>query len=89
MILVNHLNDKINKASENIPSFFILRTIISLANPISLIFNCPLALSVVTRQWKISFVIPLIKKGSKNKPFNYRPISLTRSFAEFFNILYL
>ena len=81
---VNHLKDKIIRTPENIPSYFIKRTVHSLVLPISLIFNCSLATSSVPNQWKVSYVIPVHKKGSKYNPLNYRPISLTSSFCRIF-----
>ena len=81
---VNHLKDKILRTAENIPSYFLKRTICSLIFPISLIFNCSLAISFIPRQWKISYIIPIYKKGNKNNPLNYRPISLTSSFCRSF-----
>ena len=45
---------------------------------------CSLATSSVPNQWKVSYVIPVHKKGSKYNPLNYRPISLTSSFCRIF-----
>ena len=81
---VNHLKDKIIRTPENIPTYFIKRTICYIIFPISLIYNCSLAISVIPNQWKISYVIPVLKKGSKYNPSNYRPISLTSSFCRIF-----
>ena len=47
---VNHLKDKITRTPENIPSYFIKRVICSLIFPISLIFNCSLAISFIPNQ---------------------------------------
>ena len=41
---VNHLKDKILRTAENIPSYFLKRTICSLIFPISFLFNCSLAI---------------------------------------------
>ena len=81
---VKYLKDKITRAPDNIPSFFIKRTIYSIIFPLSLIFNCSLATSSVPQQLKISYVVPIHKKGSKHNPLNYRPISLTSSFCKIF-----
>ena len=74
---INHLNDKIIRTPENIPPYFIKYTIPSIIFPLSLIFNCYIELAEVPKQWKMSFVIPVHKKGNKHNPLNYRPISLT------------
>ena len=72
------MEDKITRTPENIPSYFIKRTICSL------IFNCSLAISFIPNQWKISYIIPVHKKISKYNHSNYRPISLKSSFCRIF-----
>ena len=68
---------------------FFKRTICSLNFPISLIFNCSLAISFIRNQCKISYVIPVYKKSSKYNLSNYRPISLTISFCRMFEHIIL
>ena len=48
-----------------------------LLQPLKLLFNKSLASSRVPRLWKMANVTPIFKKGSRNQPTNYRPISLT------------
>lgn len=45
--------------------------------PLAIIFNKSMEIGKLPKQWKDGTVIPLFKKGSKKKPGNYRPISLT------------
>ena len=40
-------------------------------------FNLSLKEGVVPFEWKEANIIPLFKKGSRNKSENYRPVSLT------------
>ena len=48
--------------------------------PLSYIFNLSLSSGQVPQSLKIAKVIPLHKKGDKDKPGNYRPISLLSIF---------
>ena len=48
-----------------------------LARPLALIFNQSMTEGVVPSMWKEANVTPIYKKGSKSKPGNYRPVSLT------------
>ena len=40
-------------------------------------FNLSLEEGIVPSEWKEANITPLFKKGSRNKPENYRPVSLT------------
>ena len=44
---------------------------------LALIFNESLRTGEVPRDWRDALVTPLFKKGSRNDPGNYRPVSLT------------
>jgi exonuclease III len=48
-----------------------------LAAPLTYVFKTSLNEGVLPAQWKWANVTPLFKKGSKSKPENYRPVSLT------------
>ena len=45
--------------------------------PLCMIFKKSLDQGVVPFDWRAANVVPLYKKGSKNIPSNYRPVSLT------------
>ena len=45
--------------------------------PLCMIFKKSLDEGVVPLDWRAANVVPLYKKGSKNLPSNYRPVSLT------------
>ena len=48
-----------------------------LSRPLAVLFQKSIDSGEVPRQWKNANVTPLFKKGDKNKPANYRPVSLT------------
>ena len=50
---------------------------VSLAYPLSLMFKLSYNSGSLPKDWKLANVVPVHKKGSKDKIENYRPISLT------------
>ena len=42
-------------------------------------FNLPLKEGVVPFEWKEANIVPLFKKGSRNKSDNYRPVRILRA----------
>ena len=45
--------------------------------PLVHVFSISLQKGIVPLEWKEANIIPLFKKGSRNKFVNYRPVSLT------------
>ena len=45
--------------------------------PLATIMNKSLANGCLPEDWKLALVTPIFKKGAKNVPSNYRPVSLT------------
>ena len=48
-----------------------------LSYPFTLLFNKTLEDGKIPDSWKLANVKPIFKKGKKNSPGNYRPVSLT------------
>ena len=48
-----------------------------IAEALAKIFASSLSTGEVLGDWRVANVVPLFKKGSKDKPGNYRPVSLT------------
>lgn len=71
-------NLMINKASgpDEISHRLLKETSKSICKPLTLLFNKSIQLSTYPKLWKHANVMPLFKKGDKNKPSNYRPVSL-------------
>uniref|UniRef100_A0A8C5M941 Reverse transcriptase domain-containing protein n=1 Tax=Leptobrachium leishanense TaxID=445787 RepID=A0A8C5M941_9ANUR len=48
-----------------------------IAKPLTDLFNQSLLMGVVPEDWKLTNVVPIHKKGSREESGNYRPVSLT------------
>ena len=59
----------------------------SINTPITLIFRASLKLRELPDQWKHASVCAILKKGTKTKPQNYRPVSLTSIMCKTFESL--
>ncbi|XP_041483858.1 uncharacterized protein LOC121430607 [Lytechinus variegatus] len=62
---------------DEIPPVILTTLANQLCVPLAYIFNKSLEEGIVPTDWKLAHVIPIFKKGSRSKPNNYRPISLT------------
>ena len=54
-----------------------MKTVEQISIPLARVFNLSLKEGVVPFEWKEANIIPLYKKGSRNKSEKYRPVSLT------------
>lgn len=75
-----------NKASspDQIPAIFYKRTFSTISVPLSLLFNKSLRESKYPSLWKVGFVTPVFKSGSRTKVDNYRPISVLCAVSQIF-----
>ena len=55
---------------DGIPPKLLKEIVEQISTPLAKVFNLSL-------EWKEANIMPLFKKGSRNKPENYRPVSLT------------
>ena len=75
---------KIKKVKDNklpgvdgIPPKLLKEIVEQISTPLAKLFNLSLEEGMVPSEWKEANITPLFNKGSRNKPENYRPVSLT------------
>jgi len=69
----------VNKAAgpDGIPTILLKMCADQLAVPLSHLFQKTLVTGKLPQDWKHAKITPIFKKGSRKKPGNYRPVSLT------------
>ena len=75
--LILELNLNKSCGPDNIHPRLLKELVDMLSGPIALLLNKTLEEGDIPLDWKMAFVSPIFKKGSKNNVENYRPISLT------------
>jgi hypothetical protein len=73
---ITRLKNQVSRTPDNIPAYYIKKAKSSLIKPITEIFNLSMKLGKVPDIWKQAVVTPIYKKGLRNKPENYRQVSL-------------
>ncbi len=68
---------KYSSGPDGLPSILFRKLAFQLAQPLSSIFEVSFHTGVLPSDWLKSLVVPIYKKGSRNFPSNYRPVSLT------------
>ena len=61
---------------DGIPPKLLMETVEQISVPLARVFNLSLQERVVPFEWKEANIIPLYKKGSRNKSDNYTPVIL-------------
>ena len=74
---IKALKDNKSPGVDGIPPKLLMETVEQISIPLARVFNLSLKEGVVPFEWKEANIIPLFKKGSRNKSENYRPVSLT------------
>ena len=77
--VVSDHNMKENKSPgvDGLSPKILKETVEQISKPLAHVFNMSLQEGIVPLEWKEANIIPLFKKGSRNKSVNYRPVSLT------------
>ena len=78
-LLVNHWStlNYARQVTDGISPKILKETVEQISTPLAHVFNMSLQEGIVPLEWKVANIVPLFKKGSRNKSVNYRPVSLT------------
>ena len=80
---------KDNKSSrvDGIPPKLLKEIVEQISTTLAKLFNFSLEEGIVPSEWKEANITPLFKKGSRNKPDNYRSVSLTSVVSKLFETI--
>ena len=74
---IKAVKDNKSPGVDGIPPKLLMETVEQISIPLARVFNLSLKEGAVPFEWKEANIIPLFKKGSRNKSENYRPVCLT------------
>ncbi|KAK2138307.1 hypothetical protein NP493_8091g00001 [Ridgeia piscesae] len=74
---IRDMKDNKSPGVDGIPPKLLLESVEQISIPLATVYNVSLEEGIVPLAWKEANIIPLFKKGSRNKSENYRPVSLT------------
>ena len=74
---IEKMKDDKSPGVDGIPLKLLKEIVEQISTPLAKVFNLSLEEGIVPSEWKEANITPLFKKGSRNKPDNYRPVSLT------------
>ena len=72
----NNMKENKSPGVDGISPKLLKETVEQISMPLAHVFNMSLQEGTVPSEWKDANIIPLFKKGSRNKSVNYRPASL-------------
>ena len=74
---IYNMKDNKSPGVDGIAPTILKETVEQISKPLAHVFNMSLQEGIVRLEWKEANIIPLFKKGSRNKSVNHRPVSLT------------
>ena len=74
---INNMKENKSPGVDGLSPKILKETAEQIGKPLAHVFNMSLQDGIVPLEWEEANIIPLLKKGSRNKSANYRPVSLT------------
>ena len=84
MDAINKLDENSGAGPDGIPAIFLIKTKEVIAAPLTLMLRKSLDEGKIPDIFKMAYISPIHKGGSKQKPEQYRPVSLTSHIAKVF-----
>ena len=84
---IYQLKPKYTAGPDKIPAIVIRDCALSLAEPLTALFNLCLREAKFPDEWKKSKIVPVFKSGDKFCIENYRPVSLINNFGKVFEFI--
>ena len=81
---INELDENSSAGPDGLPAIFLKKTIKTIARPLALILRKSLDEGKIPEIFKLAYVTPIHKGGSRQKPEQYRPVSLTSHVMKVF-----
>ena len=75
--LLSEINPHKAHGPDNIPARVVKESASVLAPMLTHLFQQSLYTGEIPPEWKLAYVTPIYKKGNREDPKNYRPVSLT------------
>ena len=69
------MKDNKSPGVDGIPAKLLKEIVEQISTPLAKLFNLSLEEGIVPSEWKETNITLLFKKGARNKPENYRPVS--------------
>ena len=71
---IKKMKDNKSPGVDGTPPKLLKEIVEQISTPLAKVFNLSLEEGIIPSEWKEANITPLFKKGSRNKPDNYRPV---------------
>ena len=81
---IDELDENSSAGPDGVPAIFLKRTKTAISKPLALLLRKSIDEGKIPEIFKMAYVTPIHKGGSRQKPEQYRPVSLTSHIAKVF-----